>query len=49
VAGVRSQVFLENVGVADDRGQQIVEVVRDAAGEAAERVQLLRLPQLLLE
>ena len=35
--------------VAADRGQHVVEVVRDAAGEAADRLQLLALPQLLLE
>ena len=36
------------IEVADDRGQQIVEVVRDAAGEAADRFHLLRLAQRLL-
>ena len=36
------------VGVADDRGQQIVEVVRDAAGEPADRFHLLRLAQRVL-
>ena len=35
--------------VAADRGQHVVEVVRDAAGEPADRLQLLALPQLLLE
>ena len=36
----------QQVEVADDRGQQIVEVVGDPAGELAERLQLLRLVQL---
>ena len=40
---------LEHARVAADHGQQIVEVVRDAAREAADRVHLLRLAQLLLE
>ena len=35
--------------VARDHRQQIVEVVRDAAGERADRLELLRLVQLLLE
>ena len=32
---------------AEDHGQQIVEIVRDAAGQLAERLHLLRLEQLL--
>ena len=39
---------LEHVERADDRGQQIVEIMRDAAGELAHRLQLLRLAQRLL-
>ena len=35
--------------VADDHRQQIVEVVRDAAGEAADRFELLRLMELRFE
>ena len=35
--------------IAADRGQQVVEVVRDAAGEPADRLHLLRLAQLVLE
>ncbi len=35
--------------VADDGRQEIVEVVRDAAGEIADRIHLLRLQQLQLE
>ncbi len=35
--------------VAGDRGEQVVEVVCDAAGEAPDRVHLLRLAQLRLE
>ena len=37
---------LQQIEIADDRGQQIVEVVRDAAGQLAQRLQLLRLVQL---
>ena len=37
------------VAVAENRGQQVVEVVRDAAGELADRLHLLRLAQLLFE
>ena len=35
--------------VADDAGEQVVEIVRDAAGQRAERFHLLRLEQLGLE
>jgi hypothetical protein len=38
-----------HLGVPEDDGQQVVEVVGDAAGEPADRLHLLRLPQLLLE
>src|SRR5207249_10303289 len=38
----------EQVGVAADRGQEVVEVVRDPAGQAADRLHLLRLAQLLV-
>ena len=37
------------VAVARDRGQQVVEVVRDPARELADRLHLLRLAELLLE
>ena len=37
------------VAVAEQHGDQVVEVVRDAGGEAADRFHLLRLPQLVLE
>ena len=39
----------EQVGEADDRGQHVVEVVGDAAGELADRLHLLALRELLLE
>ena len=39
------QLPLQAFEIADDDGQQIVEVVRDAAGELADRFQLLRLAQ----
>ena len=43
-----SRFVNEHLGVAMDGHQQVVEVVRDAAGEPADRLHLLRLPQLLL-
>ena len=49
MAGPRPQVVQEDVGIPDDRRQQIVEVVGDTAGETAEGVEFLGLPQLLLE
>ena len=39
---------LRDVEVADDDGEQVVEVVRHAAGQLADRLHLLRLPQRLL-
>ena len=36
-------------GVALDDGEQVVEVVRDARGELADGLHLLRLPELVLE
>src|SRR5581483_4164841 len=39
----------KELAVAEDRGQQVVEVVRDAAGEPADRLHLLRLQKLLFE
>ena len=44
VEGVREQLR-----IARDRREHVVEVVGDAAGELADRLHLLRLPQLLLE
>ena len=43
------RLLLRHLAVAEDRGEDVVEVVRDAAGERAHRLQLLRLPQLPLE
>ena len=40
------QAPTQQIEVADDRGEQVVEVVGDAAGQLAERLQLLRLVQL---
>ena len=40
--------LLHQIKRADNAGQQIVEIVRDAAGELADRFHLLRLAQLLL-
>ena len=50
VDGVAGLVRLQQqVGEADDRGQHVVEVVGDAAGQRADRLHLLRLGELLLE
>ncbi len=38
--------LLEQLEAGDDAGQQVVEVMRDAAGQLAQRVHLLRLHQL---
>ena len=42
-------LLLEQRGVAGDHRQQVVEVVRDAAGEAPDRLHLLRLLEPVLE
>ena len=42
-------VLLHQLGVAQDGLQQVVEVVRDAAGELPEGGELLRLVQLFLD
>jgi hypothetical protein len=39
----------QDLRVARDHGQQVVEVVRDAAGEPPDRLHLLRLPEPFLE
>ena len=46
---VRLDAVRHQLGIAADRGQQVVEVVRDAAGEPADRLHLLGLAQLILE
>ena len=43
---VRSRPSSTQVGVAEDGGEHVVEVVRDAAGEPPDRFHLLRLAQL---
>ena len=45
---LRLELPAEEVEPADDQGQQVVEVVRDAAGQLAHRLHLLRLPERLL-
>ena len=45
---VGRQVVEHHLAVAEDRAQQIVEVVGDAAGQPAHRFHLLRLAELLL-
>ena len=39
----------QQLGAAQDGREQVVEIVRDAAGELADRLHLLRLPELVLE
>ena len=39
----------DQLAVAEDHGEQVVEVVRDAAGQLPDRFHLLRLPQLRFE
>ena len=46
---VRGEPAEDEVAVAVHDGEDVVEVVGDAAGEAADRVHLLRLPELRLE
>ena len=46
--GALRQAALQELDVADDDGEQVVEVVRDAAGELADGLHLLGLPQGLL-
>ena len=48
-AGVVRQVELCQARVAQDGGQQVVEVVGDTAGENAQALELLRVLELLLE
>jgi hypothetical protein len=49
VVFLRGQRLERQVGIAVDRGEEVVEVVGHAAGELPDRFHLLRLPQLLLE
>src|SRR6266576_6703936 len=44
-----AKILAENVGVAHDCGQQVVEVVGDSPRQAPQRIELLSLPQLMLE
>ena len=46
---LRRRVLVDHAGVAENRGEHVVEVVRDAAGELADRLHLLRLGELPLE
>ena len=43
------QAPLQHFEIADDHGEQVVEVVRDAAGQLADRFHFLRVTQLLLD
>ena len=46
--GIVRQPLAQQLEIAEHRGQQVVEVVRHAAGELADRFQLLQLAQLVL-
>ena len=46
--GIVRQPLAQQLEIAEHRGQQVVEVVRHAAGELADQFQLLQLAQLLL-
>ena len=46
---VRAEVLKQQIAVARDHGQEVVEVVGDASGQATDRFHLLRLAQLSLE
>ena len=39
----------QQVGIADDRGQHVVEIVRDAAGELTDRLHFLALREIFLQ
>ena len=45
----RPVVDQQQIRIADDRGQNVVEVMRDAAGELADRLHLLALREILLQ
>ena len=45
---VRGEIFQQQIPVAGDHGQEVVEVVRDASRQATHRFHFLRLAQLLL-
>ena len=46
---VGAQAVQDQLAVAGDDGQQIIEIVRHAAGQHADRFHLLRLPQLIFQ
>src|SRR4029450_9952915 len=46
--GIAGDALLQGVNAAADDHQEIVEIVRDAAGQLSERVELLRFRKLLL-
>ena len=47
--GIPADLLAQQVEIADDDGEQVVEVVRQAAGELPDRLHLLALAQLLLQ
>jgi hypothetical protein len=49
LCGGRGPLLQRQLGVAGDGGEEVVEVVRDAAGELAHGLQALRVPQLSLQ
>src|SRR5665213_219757 len=45
VASALAETFLRHLDVTDDDGQQIIEIVRDPAGQLSHRLELLALPR----
>ena len=48
-AGVKASVARQEVGIASNDGEQVIEIVGDAARQPADRLEFLRLPVLLLQ
>ena len=46
--GIVGEVLAQQVEISHHRHQQVVEIMRDAAGQLADRLEFLRLPQLFL-
>ena len=44
-----AEFVLSQLRVTNDDGEQIVEIVRDTAGEPADRLHLLRVPKLFIQ
>src|SRR5512144_1900970 len=49
ILGIAADALLQELQIAHDNGEQVVEIVCDAAGELAHCFHLLRLPELLFD